>query len=218
MLLALTAAPEHALRADARRNHERIVASARELFARDGVDASVEEITRRAGVGMGTLYRHFPTKGELVDAVLADAFEELVETAERALRAESAWDGFASFLEQALASHAANRGLKDVLASGAAGESRAEAMRTRMRPLVRRLIERAQAEGTLRADFTSADLPLVFWSSGRVIELTEPVAPDHWRRFLALLLDGLRAPAAAPLPGRPLTRDQVARATERRPS
>jgi AcrR family transcriptional regulator len=212
------AASEHTLRRDAQRNRERIVASARELFARDGVDASVEEITRGAGVGMGTLYRHFPTKEELVDAVLADAFEQLVETAERALEAGSAWDGFASFLEQALASHAANRGLKDVLASRGRGQSRAEAMRTRMRPLVRRLIERAQAEGTLRRDFRPEDLPLVFWTAGRVIELTEPVAPGHWRRLLGLLLDGLRAPAATALPGRPLTADQLARATARRSS
>ena len=209
---------EQPRRRDAARNRERIVASARELFARDGVDASVEDITRGAGVGMGTLYRHFPTKDELVDAVLADAFEELVEAAEHALGAESAWEGLAAFLEQALASHAANRGLKDVLASGASGQRRAEAMRERIRPLVRRLIERAQAEGTLRTDVTAMDLPLVFWASGRVIELTEPVAPDHWRRFLALLLDGLRAPATSPLPGRPLSRDQVARVTQRRSS
>jgi AcrR family transcriptional regulator len=209
-------AQDHQLRRDAARNRERIVASARELFARDGVDASVEDITRHAGVGMGTLYRHFPTKDELVDAVLADAFEELVDAAEQALRAESAWDGLTAFLEQALASHATNRGLKDVLASGAAGQHRAEAMRERIRPLVARLIERAQAEGTLRTDFTPMDLSLVFWASGRVVELTEPVAPDHWRRFLGLLLDGLRAPGAAPLPGSPLTRDQVARVTRRR--
>jgi AcrR family transcriptional regulator len=211
-----SAVHEHPLRRDAARNRERIVASARELFARDGVDVSVEDITRDAGVGMGTLYRHFPTKDELVDAVLADAFEELVEAAESALRAESAWDGLTAFLEQALASHAANRGLKDVLASGAAGQRRAEAMRERIRPLVARLIERAQAEGTVRTDFTPMDLSLVFWAGGRVIELTEPVAPAHWRRFLGLLLDGLRAPAAAPLPGRPLTRDQIARVTRRR--
>src|SRR5919204_5816333 len=93
------------LRSDARRNRERLVASARELFARGGVDVPVEEVTRRAGVGMGTLYRHFATKEELIDAVLEDAFAELVGAAEQATSDEDAWAGFTSFLERALALH-----------------------------------------------------------------------------------------------------------------
>src|SRR5437867_11035037 len=67
------------LRSDARRNRERLVASARELFATAGVDVSVEEITHHAGLGMGTLYRHFPTKDDLIDAVLEDAFAEIIQ-------------------------------------------------------------------------------------------------------------------------------------------
>src|SRR5438105_3765388 len=121
-----------ALRSDARRNRERLVASARELFAREGVEVTVEEITHHAGVGMGTLYRHFPTKEELIDAVLEDAFAELVELAERAAAADDAWAGFAGFLEEALARHAANRGLKDVVASSGHGRQRAQAIRTRI--------------------------------------------------------------------------------------
>jgi AcrR family transcriptional regulator len=204
------------LRSDARRNRERLVASARELFAGAGVDVSVEEITHHAGLGMGTLYRHFPTKEELIDAVLEDAFAQIVALAEEAAAAEDAWAGFASFLERTLALHAANRGLKDVLATRDHGQPRAEAMRSRLRPLLRRVIERAQAEGTLRADFTPEDLPLVFWTGGRVVETTGAVAPEHWRRYLGLLLDGLRASAATPLPAPPLTRSQLARATKRR--
>jgi len=82
------------LRSDARRNRELLVASARELFATAGVDVSVEEITRHAGLGMGTLYRHFPTKEELIDAVLEDAFAELVELAELAVSADVSTSGF----------------------------------------------------------------------------------------------------------------------------
>jgi len=206
------------LRSDARRNRERLVASARELFASQGVDVSVEEITRHAGVGMGTLYRHFPTKEELIDAVLEDSFAELVELAERAAAEEDAWAGFASFLEQALERHAANRGLKDVVASSGHGRQRAQAIRARIQPLLSRLVERAQEQGTLRSDFTPEDLPLVFWTASRVIEMTATVAPDHWRRYLGLVLDGLRAPAATPLPARPLSRDQLDRvAKERHP-
>jgi AcrR family transcriptional regulator len=201
------------LRSDARRNRERILASARTLLARDGVEASVEEITREAGVGMGTLYRHFATKEELVDAVLEDAFAELVELARQASSEEDPWVGLTSFLEQALALHCSNRGLKDVLASREHGRQR-EAMRARIRPLLRRLIERAQEQGTLRSDFTAEDLPLVFWTGHRVIETTATVAPDYWRRYLGLLLDGLRAEAATPLPRPPLTQSQL-RATRR---
>jgi len=199
------------LRSDARRNRERLVASARELFAAHGVDVPVEDITHHAGLGMGTLYRHFPTKEELIDAVLEDAFAELVEAAEQAAAEDDAWAGFTGFLERALAAHAANRGLKDVLAARGQGAPRVEAMRTRMRPLLRRLIQRAQEQGTLRADFAPEDLPLVFWTADRVIDRTAAVAPDYWRRFLGLLLDGLRADAASPLPRPPLTRAQLER-------
>ena len=203
------------LRSDARRNRERLVASARELFAAHGVDVPVEDITHHAGLGMGTLYRHFPTKEELLDAVLEDSFAELVQAAEDAAAADDAWTGFAGFLERALAAHAANRGLKDVLAARGQGAQRAEAMRARMRPLLRRMIERAQEQGTLRPDFAPEDLPLVFWTADRVIDRTAAVAPDYWRRFLGLLLDGLRADAATPLPRPPLTRAQLERTASR---
>jgi AcrR family transcriptional regulator len=200
------------LRSDARRNRERLVASARELFAAHGVDVPVEDITHHAGLGMGTLYRHFPTKEELVDAVLEDAFAELVQAAEEAAAADDAWAGFTGFLERALAAHATNRGLKDVLAARRGqGAQRAEAMRARIRPLLRRMIQRAQEQGTLRPDFAPEDLPLVFWTADRVIDRTAAVAPDYWRRFLGLLLDGLRADAATPLPRPPLTRAQLER-------
>src|SRR5919198_897826 len=173
------------LRSDARRNRERLVASARELFAAHGVDVPVEDITHHAGLGMGTLYRHFPTKEELLDAVLEDAFAELIQAAEDAAAADDACAGFTGFLERALAAHAANRGLKDVLAATRGqGAQRAEAMRARMRPLLRRLIQRAQEQGTLRPDFAPEDLPLVFWTADRVIDRTAAVAPDYWRRYL----------------------------------
>ena len=203
-------------RRDALRNRELLITSARQLFAERGVEVSVEEITQHAGVGMGTLYRHFSTKGELIDAVLEDAFAELAALAEQAAEVDDAWEGLTGFLEAVLARHVANRGLKDVLATRSREAQRAEAMRARMRPLLRRLIERAHEQGTLRRDFTPEDLPLVFWTAGRIIEETAAIAPDYWRRYLALLCDGLRADAATPLPHPPLTRAQVMRATRQR--
>ncbi len=204
------------LRSDARRNRERLVACARELFATEGVDVPVEEVVHRAGLGMGTLYRHFPTKEDLIDAVLEDAFAEHVVLAEEAAAADDAWAGLTHFLEQALALHAGNRGLKDVLATSEHGRQRAQAMRERITPLLARMVERAQAQGTLRATSRPRIFPLVFWTASRVIERTATIAPDHWRRFLAILLDGLRASAATPLPAPPLTPAELARAAGRR--
>jgi AcrR family transcriptional regulator len=204
------------LRSDAQRNRERILASARVLLARYGAEASVEQITGEAGIGMGTLYRHFPTKEALIDAVLEDAFADLVQIAEQAVADEDAWRGFTGFLERALALHAANRGLKDMLVAGDHGRQRARAMRARIQPLLAELIDRAQAQGALRPDFTAEDVSLVFWAGGRVIEASAAVAPEHWRRYLGFLLDGLRAGAATPLPVPPLAPSQLARAAGRR--
>jgi AcrR family transcriptional regulator len=208
--------PARPLRRDAQANRDRIVSAARAAFAAEGVEVPVEEIARRAGVGMGTLYRHFPAKEDLIDAVLEDAFAAFIGAAEQALAEQDAWAGFRGFLERVFALHAENRGLKDIIAMRAHGRARAEAMRTRMRPLLRRMIERAQEQGALRADFTAEDMPVVFWAGGRVIEATAAVAPEFWRRHLGLLLDGLRAEAATPLPRPPLTPAQLNRATGRR--
>lgn len=186
-------------RSDARRNRALLVAAARDLFAEKGVDAPVEEITRRAGVGMGTLYRHFARKDELIDAVLEDAFGEMLALAEHAAAADDAWAGFTGFLEHTLELRAQNRGIKDLIASPEHGARHAE-MRKRIRPLLRRMIERAQAQGSLRTDFTLDDLSSVFWSAARVIEMTQETSANSWRRFLGYLLDGLRASAATPLP------------------
>jgi AcrR family transcriptional regulator len=204
-----------ATRSDALRNRAKLVAAARELFAKSGVDVSVEEITQHAGVGMGTLYRHFPTKDELIDAVLEDAFDEIIRLAREAADQADAWAALTGFFERLLQLHAQNRGVKDIVALRGHGSHRAEAMRARLRPLLAQIVERAHEQGSLRRDFTSDDLPLIFWTANRVIELTLDVAPNYWRRHLALLLDGLRPAAATPLPAPPLTRAQLTRALQR---
>lgn len=209
------AAAPRPLRRDAQRNRERIVAAARASFAQEGLEVALEEIARRAGVGVGTLYRRFPQREDLVDAVFDQVLEELIGAAEEALALPDAWAGFTTFLERALALHAENRGLKDVTAGRARGRACVEAARERLRPLVRRLVERAQRQGTLRADLVPEDVPLLFWAAGRVIEETSAAAPNAWRRLLGLLLDGLRAEAATPLPAPPLTRAQLRRPSER---
>jgi AcrR family transcriptional regulator len=202
-------------RSDALRNRAKLVAAARELFAESGVEVSVEEITHHAGVGMGTLYRHFPTKDELIDAVLEDAFDEIIRLAREAAAVDDAWVGLTGFFERVLELHAQNRGVKDIVALRDHGSRRAEAMREHLLPLLAQMVTRAHEQGTLRRDFTSDDLPLVFWTANRVIELTQDVAPDFWRRYLSLLLDGLRPGAARPLPEPALTPAQLTRARGR---
>ena len=203
-------------RQDAKRNRVHIVAAARELFASAGADVPSRAIALRAGVGVGTIYRHFPSRADLVDAVLEEAFDELVEVAEAALTEPDSWAGFARFLDEALVMHAQNRALKDVLESEDRGRERARAMRRRIRPLTERLIARAQADGMLRPDFTPQDLALLFWGSDRVIELAADVAPELWRRQLGFMLDGLRTPDPHPLEHPPLTEAQLRRAGQRR--
>ena len=197
-------------RRDARRNRARVVAAAREAFASAGVEVPAREVARRAGVGVGTLYRHFESRDDLVDAVLEDAYEELVGIAEAALAEADAWAGFVRFVEEALALHMRNRGLQDV-ETRAHGSERTSAMRRRIAPLLRELVERAQGQGTLRRDFVPEDFPLLFWSCDRVLDLAATVAPELWRRHLGLLLDGLRAGAATPLAHPPLTRAELQR-------
>jgi AcrR family transcriptional regulator len=209
--VSITETPHRPLRRDAERNRSLIVAAARDAFATDGIDVSVEEIARRAGVGIATLYRRFPTKEELIDAVLEDAFTEICRAAQSGLEAEDAWVGFTAFLERVFALHERNRGLKDVIASHRHGRRRLEAARAELRPLIAELIARAQAQGALRGDFTPEDVPLLFWSGGRVAQMSSDVVPELWRRYLGFMLDGLRASAATPLPHPPLSRAQLER-------
>jgi AcrR family transcriptional regulator len=201
------------LRRDARENRNRILAAARAAFAAEGVDVPVEAIADRAGVGMGTLYRRFPTKHDLVQAVIEESLDAFVVAAEEGLAEDDPWTGFTGFVERVLELHVENRALREVLAGTEHGHAR-DAVRRRVRPLVRRLIERAHADGSLRPDFAPEDMPLVFMTAGRVLEAGRGVAPDLWRRYLGLLLDGLRARGATPLPRGALTQAQMNRLLE----
>jgi AcrR family transcriptional regulator len=207
--------PDRPLRRDAQANRDRIVAAARSVFASEGIGAPVEEIARLAGVGMGTLYRRFPTKDALVDAVFADTLAAIELAARDALAADDPWAGFCAFLDRAFALHAENRGLKDVVMTRSASRAAAESARARLRPLIAAIVARAQADGSLRSDFRTEDIPVLFWAVGRVIEATAEVAPGAWRRHVGIVLDGLRAQAATPLPGPALTRTQLDRASAR---
>jgi AcrR family transcriptional regulator len=199
------------LRRDAERNRLRILEAAGEAFAEGGLTITLDEIARRAGVGVGTVYRRFPNKDLLIDALFEDRIGAIVQLAEAALEDDDAWRGFTSFLERAIALQAADRGLRELLLSTRRGQERVAQARGQIKPLVDVLVERAQVQGRLRADFRSTDVPLILFMADGVVDVTAEAAPETWRRALGLVLDGLatRRDAPSPLRAEPLEIGQL---------
>src|SRR4051794_20227921 len=140
------------LRRDAQRNRQRILDATRAAFQERGLDVGVDEIARCAGVGMGTLYRHFPPKAAPIDAVVDERFHELTAAAERALGAPDVWAGFADFLHEAVDRQLHDRGFKDALAARGRDEEGVRLARRALYDAIDRLVERAVAEGAVRPD------------------------------------------------------------------
>jgi AcrR family transcriptional regulator len=176
------------LRADARRNRERILKAARAVFADQGVDAQIDDVAKRAKVGVGTVYRHFPTKEALRDAIVRERFEEIAGYAREALENEDPWEGFCALMWRAAERNAVDRAFCEVVAftdqsciveeCGLAGYTET-------------LMERAKAQGKLRLDATQTDIPIMMAGAGSVMRTY--AAPEIWRRYLTIMLDGLRA-------------------------
>lgn len=206
---------ERPLRRDARENRERILVAARAAFAEVGIDVSVEEIAHRAGVGMGTLYRRFPTKDALIDAVFEQHLDRIAAMAEEALAQPDAWTAFVGYVTGVVTLQASDCGLSQILGAHLSAEDLIARARTRLRPLVQELIERAQAEGALRPDVVYEDISVLLWTTGRVVDATRGVEPDFWQRYLALAIDSLRASSATPLPRPPLSAAQHRQAMTR---
>jgi AcrR family transcriptional regulator len=203
----MTEAARHGLRADAARNRDAIIAAARPVFAEHGLGAPLDEIARRAGVGNATLYRHFPTREELVQAALLAPMAEYLAAAEEAVADPDPWAGFRDYLLRLCQLQARDRGLADLLVTTIRTPSgELEALRGAAFELTRQLIERAQAAGELRADFRHQDLPLLLMANAGLVQRTQAAAPDSWRRVAAFLLDGLQARAATPAPPAPSER------------
>jgi len=181
---------ERPLRRDAQRNRDLLVTAAREVFGCAGLDASLEEIARRAGVSIGTLYNRFPTRVALIEAVFLGPLELSAEHAERAAEFEDPWDGFVYFLERSCETQAADRGFTEVCSRSFPDAPAIDRVKERVGETFRQVICRAQASGQLRADFRFEDF-------GFAVSAT---AHPQWRRHLAFLLDGFRAEAAHPLP------------------
>ncbi|MEV7685466.1 TetR/AcrR family transcriptional regulator [Streptomyces bungoensis] len=197
-------------RRDALRNRRLLTDTAREVFAEQGLDAPLDEIARRAGVGNATLYRHFPTRAALVDEVFRDALTETTAAGERARTAEDAWTGLTQYLRTVFAGLAADRGTNDLMTTNLAGVTSLEAIHAHNRETVDALLRRGREQGTIRPDLTTEDLLFALAALGRAVPALTAAAPDAWLRPLTLLLDGLRAgPATPPLPEPALTPGQL---------
>jgi AcrR family transcriptional regulator len=204
--------PPTSPRKDAQRNRAALLAAARVAFAEEGLDATLEGIARRAGLAIGTLYRHFPARMDLVAVVIADKKRAWIKAAQAAVAMEPAWDGLIFFLERVCELQAGDLAFNDIASMRFPYAPGIESARKRAYDLGRRIVERAQAEGSLRPDVTAEDLAFIVWALSRVSEATHAIDPHAWRRYLALTLDGFRATAAHPLPAPPLRPRQVLRA------
>ncbi|MCX5088597.1 TetR/AcrR family transcriptional regulator [Streptomyces sp. NBC_00365] len=196
-----TAAPP--LRSDAERNRGRIIAAARRVFARDGLNASMASVAREAGVGIATIFRHFPAKEDLVAAVFADRMDAYADAVTVALDDSDPWHGFVGYIEAACAMQAADYGFADVLTTTFPTAKALEARRNEAYEGMVRLIGRAKEAGRLREDFDPSDLVLLHMANAGVVNATGDAAPDAWRRVVALFVQSFEAPARGPLPASP---------------
>jgi len=197
------------LRADAERNRAAIVAVARDVFAEQGLEAPLEAIAARAGVGIATLYRRFPTREKLVAAALTEKVAEYAEAAEQALAAADPWDGFAGFVRRICELQAGDRGLSDLLSMTLSADEHVEQLRRVANSRVTMLIDRAKAGGQLRGDFVGEDLVLLLIATAAVTHVTRADAPGAWRRFVALALDAFRRQDSPGLPEPPTTAEMT---------
>jgi AcrR family transcriptional regulator len=181
-----------AKRADARRNREKVLEAARERFALQGLEAQMDDIARAAGVGVGTVYRHFPTKEDLLQALADDRFEGLAQAARDALEVSDSWEGFVGFMTYSARVMAEDRALSEAM-DQLPGLCRVSAARVDMLELTGEVVARAQASGDLRADVVAEDVPALVCGLGRAVRSEVERPTMSWERFLEIILAGLRA-------------------------
>jgi AcrR family transcriptional regulator len=183
--------PPKPQRADARRNRERILEAARVVFAEQGAEAQMDDVARAAGVGVGTVYRHFPQKDALMGELVASKFRTFADNAEVALEVADPWEAFAGLLRQNAETCARDTGLQQALGREPDAWAIALPELERLNGLANELIARGQAAGVLRADLVVADIPMLMCG----LSATQAVPGYDWRRHLEMLLDAMRPPA-----------------------
>lgn len=211
-------ASDRPLRKDAVRNRQRVIDAARDLFATRGLDATLNEVAHHGGIGVGTVYRRFPTKEELFEAIFEDAIDEVAAVADTGLDFDDSWQGFVWFVQEMCQRTATDRGLREILYGQTGCGNRVDAARTRLVPKIAKLVARAQKDGYLRPGISDTDMPILGMLAGTVSEFAGHVDAELWRRYVAIFLDGLRnRDGQQPLPVEALDEDQAAIAMTTRP-
>jgi AcrR family transcriptional regulator len=187
-----------ARRKDAALNNERLVLAAREVFARDGLSATLEDIAQHAGVGVGTVYRNFASKREIVETLYDAALDSALAEVQAALKIDDPWVALVTFFETAAAGQAQDRGLCETFLGSETIRPNEQSARKLVAALTP-LFDRANAAGVLRAGVTVTDVYPIFAMLNGIYRVSD-ASPDLWRRYLAIILDGLRAGDRPPLP------------------
>jgi AcrR family transcriptional regulator len=190
---------ERVLRADARRNREAVIGAAKRLFADQGLDAQMPDIAKAAKVGVGTVYRHFPTKDDLIAALAEDRFQRLADKVREGIEADDPWEGLCDFIRFAAELQADDRGLCEVMGSRPEVMNES-ALAVGLDKLTDDLVKRAQRSGELRKDLDWQDIPMIACGMSSVAQPTMGPGNGRWPRLVEIIIAGLRAPAGTKLP------------------
>jgi AcrR family transcriptional regulator len=184
------------LRADARRNREKVLAAARAVFAEEGVDAQMDDVAKRADVGVGTVYRHFPTKEALLNALTDELFAVVAVHTRTLLTLDDPWEAFTRAMWFGAEKTAGDRAFTEIMAAQQKWPARTCPGKEDLQVTVGELMDRCKAAGVMREDAMVEDIGLLMCGVGSASQMEHPV-PDAWRRHLAIALDGLRTEAAS---------------------
>lgn len=198
------------LRADAERNRQAILVAATSLFAQRGLSVSTDEVASAAGVGIGTLYRHFPAKQDLINGVFDQQLQGVTDAALRALDADDPWEGITRMFGELCETAAADRGMCEVITDVEEQCIAATRAKETITPLFDRIVARATAAGQLRPGVSANDFVVMLSMMRGAMDMTGAMDGDKWRRYCGVLLDGVHGtPGDAPLIGSAPSDDEI---------
>ncbi len=195
------------LRKDASINRDRLLDAARELFAEKGLGVTLNDIAHHAGVGVGTAYRRFANKEEIIDTLFEERLQAVEAVAREALDEPDPWKALSDYLRRALQMQFGDRGLHQILDDPTLGDARINDVRVRIAPLIVELVRRAKQAGVVRDDFEPTDVTFMQSAMAPIMDSTRDVAPETYERYLTFFLDGIRSDDRrfTPLPAPALT-------------
>src|ERR1700710_780024 len=179
----MSEAPGRALRRDAAINRERLLDAARELFAEQGLHVSLNDIAHHAGVGVGTAYRRFANKDEVINALFEERLQAVADVAQEALAEPHAREGLATFISRAMHMQFGDRGLNEIMNNRALGDGRVAEVRDRIAPIITALVDKAKRQGVVRPDFDQSDVIFIQVALSGIMDRTRAVSPDLYRRY-----------------------------------